>query len=63
MGPVRSADDPTGVDDATVPTTTAPAVLAPGHTGTTVLTVGDIGEMSASLHHRSAPASPSTTDR
>ena len=63
MAPAHPTTDPSSVNDATVPTTTAPAVLAPGGTATTVLTVGDIGELSASLHQRSAPANPSTTGR
>jgi hypothetical protein len=61
MGPVRQANDPSGVDDVTVPSTTGPVVVDPGGTATTVLAVGDIGQMSASLHHRSTPVSPSTT--
>ena len=55
MGPAQPSTDPGRVDDATVLTTTAPPV--------TVLTVGDIGQLSASLHQGSAPAAPSTTGR
>jgi hypothetical protein len=62
MGPPRQSDGPTGVDDVSVPATT-PTVINPGQTATTVLTVGDIGQMSAALHQRSAPAGPPTTGR
>ncbi len=58
MDDEQPSPDPT---DVSVPTTTAPDVAAAGRSATTVLTVGDIGRLSASLHAGSAPASSSTT--